>query len=74
MKMSSYKFIVGFLRVLLLCISNSVTADSCYSSQQVKILFRKEEAIRIVTDLNSRVRNVLDKVLLTTGPEDENFI
>src|SRR5215813_13385100 len=71
--MRSYKFIVGFLGVLLLCTSTSATADSCYSSDQVKNLFRKEEAIRVVTDLNSRIMNVLDKVLLTTGPEDENF-
>jgi hypothetical protein len=35
--------------------------------------FRKDEAVRIVTDLNSRAMNALDKVTQTGGLGDPQF-
>ena len=51
----------------LLPIPAAIAAD-CYSGGggALESMFRKEEAVRLTTELNSKVMNALDKVLLST--------
>jgi hypothetical protein len=51
----------------LLPISMAIAAD-CYSGGggALESMLRKEEAVRLTTELNSKIMNALDKVLLST--------
>src|SRR5262249_38526691 len=57
----------------LLPISAAVAAD-CYSGGggALESMVRKEEAVRLTTELNSKVMNALDKVLLSTDASRVN--
>jgi hypothetical protein len=57
----------------LLPISTAIAAD-CYSGGggALESMFRKEEAVRLITELNSKIMNALDKVLLSTDASRVN--
>jgi hypothetical protein len=51
----------------------AIAAD-CYSGggSALESMFRKEEAVRLTTELNSKIMNALDKVLLSTDASRAN--
>src|SRR5260370_29226062 len=57
----------------LLPISTAIAAD-CYGGGggTLEPMFRKEEAVRLTTELNSKIMNALDKVLLSTDASRAN--
>jgi hypothetical protein len=64
----------SLMGITILLPTSTVIAADCYSGGDgaLESMFRKEEAVRLTTELNSKIMNALDKVLLSTDASRVN--
>jgi hypothetical protein len=69
--MNPAKILIGLTTLLPI---SAATAAGCYGGDggRLEALLRKEEAVRVTAELNSKIMNALDKVMLSTDASTVN--